>query len=72
MEDISTSAAFVGRLAQDGEWESWGPAQVTQAMMVCGQARPFAEHVEVEQVCSREEWGLAHHLQAGALGHRRV
>jgi hypothetical protein len=45
---------------------------VTHAMMVCGQARPFAEHVDVEQVCSREEWGFAHHRQAGALVHLSV
>src|ERR1700710_3275226 len=40
--------------------------------MVCGQVRPFAEHVEVEQVCSREEWDFAHHRQAEALVHRSV
>ena len=41
-------------------------------MMVCGQVRPFAEQVEVEQVCSLEEWGLAHHRQAEAKVQRRV
>ena len=45
---------------------------MTHAMMVCGQVRPFAEQVEVEQVCSLEEWGLAHHRQAEAKVHRRV
>ena len=42
---------------------------MTHAMMVCGQVRPFAEHVEVEQVCSLEEWDFAHHRQAGAFVH---
>src|ERR1700704_7128331 len=40
--------------------------------MVCGQVRPFAEHVEVEQVGSREEWAFAPHRQAEALVHRSV
>ena len=69
---ISSSIVLEGRLAQDGEWESWGPPHVTHAIMVCGQVRPFAEHVEVEQVCSREEWDFAHHRQAEALVHRSV
>ena len=41
-------------------------------MMVCGQARPFAEHVEVEQVCTREEWDFAHHQQVEVLVHLSV
>jgi hypothetical protein len=69
---ISSSTVLEGQLAHDGEWESWGPPHVTHAIMVCGQVRPFVEQVEVEQVCSQDEWGLAHHRQGEALVQRRV
>ena len=64
---ISTSAVFLGRLRQDEEWDSWGPLQEAHITIVCGQARPLAEQVKVEQVCSLVGWGFEHQRQVEVL-----